>query len=152
MKKQTTLFVALGLLLSLLTGCAQMTVEQVPEKYAVEILVSTEKAILGTEDTNQEDAELIARGLISNLDSAFNFEAAGVKRDNITINIEIKYYSVMLKLIPPRRHWVTYKVKIVDNKRNKVLGYKTFEDGQPAITDLIEEMTENISEFLLSRI
>lgn len=152
MKKTAAIFVALGLLVLFMNGCAQMTVEQVPEKYIVDILVSTEKTILGTEDTNQEDAELIARGLISNLDSAFNLEAAGVERDNITINIEIKYYSVTLKFIPPKRHWVTYKVKIIDNKRNKVLGYKTFEDGQPAITDLIEEMTEHISGFLLSRI
>jgi len=58
----------------------------------------------------------------------------------------------MLKRIPPTRHWVTYKVDLIDKNIKKVLGSRIFEDGQPSISDIVEEMTNNIYTFCIQTV
>jgi hypothetical protein len=143
----------LVLIVLCVSGCAHMTVDNITDKYLFTISTDTKNTIYETENAKDSSKiEIILKGIVTNLDSKFVTKTTNSVRDNIIINIEIIDYNIMLKRIPPTRHWVTYKVDVIDNKNKKVLGSRIFEDGQPSISDIVEEMTNNIYTFCIQTI
>jgi hypothetical protein len=139
---------ALVLILLCVSGCAHMPVEQITDNYLVTISTDTKNTKYETEKAKDNSKiDVILKGIVTKLDSKFIAKTTNSARSNIIINIEIIDYSIMLKIVPPPRHWVTYKVDIIDSGNKKVLGSQIFEDGQPSIPAIVDEMTENIYKF-----
>ena len=134
------------LILFCFSGCAHVTVDELTDKYKISFSTETKNTLFESENAKDNRLDIIIKGVVTNLDNKFNNNKSNIGRDNINIKIEVLSYGVMLKRIPPTRHWVTYKVDIIDNN-NKVLGSRMYEDGQPGISDIVDEITENIYKF-----
>lgn len=143
--KQIILKLTLAIFLLCASGCARMTAEELSEKYLFTVAASTKNALYESGDTNKGQLDIILKSVVTNLNNKFATKATNNIRDAISININIEHYGMMLKIVPPQRHWVTYRVEIIDNKNNKMLDSRIFEDGETSIPAIAAEMTKNIS-------
>ena len=147
MKKEIIAFV---LILLCVSGCARMSVEQITDKYLVTVSADTKNTKYQNENANDNSKiDIILKGIVTKLDSKFSSKTTNSARSNLIVNIEILEYGLLLKIVPPPRHWVTYKVDIIDSGNNKVLGSQIFEDGQPNIPAIVDEMTQNIYKYCM---
>jgi hypothetical protein len=145
MKREIFAFV---LILLCASGCARMSVEQITDKYLVTVSTDNKNTKYQNENANDNSKiDIILKGIVTKLDSKFITKTTNSARSNLIINIEILEYGLLLKIVPPPRHWVTYKVDIIDNGNKKVLGSQIFEDGQPNIPAIVDEMTQNIYKY-----
>jgi hypothetical protein len=141
---------ALVLILLCASGCARMSVEQITDKYLVTVSTDNKNTKYKNENANDNSKiDVILKGIVTKLDSKFTTKTTNSTRSNLIINIEIIEYGIMLKIVPPPRHWVTYKVDIIDSENKKVLGSQIFEDGQPNVPAIVDEMTANIYKYCM---
>jgi hypothetical protein len=141
---------ALVLILLCASGCARMTVEQITDKYLVTVSTDTKNTKYQNENAKDNSKiDIILKGIVTKLDSKFISKTTNSARSNLIINIEILEYGLLLKIVPPPRHWVTYKVDIIDSENKKVLGSQIFEDGQPNVPAIVDEITQNIYKYCM---
>lgn len=147
MQKEIFAFV---LILLCVSGCARISVEQITDKYLVTVSTDTKNTKYQNENANDNSKiDIILKGIITKLDSKFSSETTNSARSKLIINIEILEYGLLLKIVPPPRHWVTYKVDIIDSGSKKVLGSQIFEDGQPNIPAIVDEITQNTYKYCM---
>lgn len=136
----------------LFLGCAPVTSKSIPSDYPVAISINTEKTLYDITRTKKETLDYIANAVVVKLEEDLKFKKTDRDTSDVFVDVNIKSYSFAHKYLLPPMHWIVFDVNIYDNKENKLLESKSFQNGHADIPDSVYEIVEQITELLASNI